>query len=138
MHTVKGRENESNIFGEGWRAFSPTFPPSKRRMGGIWRAAADPWRSRGRGGGGKEREGGGEGACAGSGHWPCCASACGATGTATSSPPWRSAGSDRQRGHPVAPHALARQWLTIAPVQVARPNGLRLVNKKQYGLNLKY
>jgi hypothetical protein len=36
-------------------------------------------------------------------------SACGATGRATSSPTRRSAGSGRQRGHPVAPHALARQ-----------------------------
>ena len=39
MHTVKGRENGSNTFGEGWRAFSPTFPPQNARFGGIWGGA---------------------------------------------------------------------------------------------------
>ena len=68
----------------------------------------------------------------------CRASACGATGSATSVPPWRSAASAGQRVNPVAPHAVARQRLTIAPEQVARPNGLRRVNKNQYELKLKY
>ena len=69
---------------------------------------------------------------------PCRASACGATGLSTSSPPWCSAGSARQRGHPVAPHALARQRLSVELGQVARPNGLLPANKNQYGLKLKY
>ena len=68
----------------------------------------------------------------------CRASACGATGRATSSPSRRSIGSGRQRGHTVAPHALARQRLSVAPELVARPNGLRPANKNQYRLNLKY
>ena len=68
----------------------------------------------------------------------CRASACGATGRATSSPSRRSAGSGCQRGHTVAPHALARQRLSVAPCGLARPNGLCLANKNQYGLNLKY
>ena len=67
----------------------------------------------------------------------CRASACGATGRSTSSPTRRSAGSGRQRGHPVAPHALARQRLSVVPGQVARPNGLLPANKTQYGLKLK-
>ena len=37
----------------------------------------------------------------------CRASACGATGRTTSSPTRRCAGSGRQRGHTIAPHALA-------------------------------
>ena len=68
----------------------------------------------------------------------CRASACGATGRATSSPSRRCAGSGRQRGHPVAPHALARQRLSVAPGHVARPNGLLPANKNQYELKLKY
>ena len=81
MHTVKGRENGSNTFGEGWRAFSTTFPPPQNAgFGGVRGSVADPWRSCGRGGGGKEREGGGEGAYAGLEHWPYRASLHGATG----------------------------------------------------------
>ena len=38
---------------------------------------------------------------------------------------------------PVVPHALARQRLSVAPGQVARPNGLLPANKIQYGLKLK-
>jgi len=68
----------------------------------------------------------------------CRASACGATGSATSAPLWRSASSGRQRGHPVAPHAVAWQRLAVAPGQVARPNGLWGANKIWYRLNLKY
>ena len=68
----------------------------------------------------------------------CRASAFGATGRATSSSSRRSAGSGRQRGHTAAPHALARQRLSVAPCGLARPNGLRPANKNQYGLNLKY
>ena len=70
--------------------------------------------------------------------YTCRASACGATGRATSSPSRRSAGSGRQRGHTVAPHSLAPQRLSVAPCGLARPNGLRPANKNQYGLNLKY
>jgi len=40
--------------------------------------------------------------------------------------------------HTVAPHALARQRLSVAPCGLARPNGLCPANKNQYGLNLKY
>ena len=68
----------------------------------------------------------------------CRANACDAIGRATSSPTRRSAGSGRQRGHPVAPHALARQRLSVAPCGLARPTGLRPANKNQYWLNLKY
>ena len=92
-------------------------------------AAGDPgravvWVERG-----KEREGGGEGpaaqdiglvAPARMARQACRASACGATGRATSSPSRHSAGSGRPRGHTVAPHALARQRLSVAPCGLAR------------------
>ena len=143
MHTVKERENRSNTYGEGWRA----FPPQNARF---------------RGSGGRRTPGGalvgeeegkkgrvGEKGPARDQHIglvaparmarpDCRTSACGATGRATSSPTRRSAGSGRQRGHPVAPHALAPQRLSVAPGQVARPNGLLPANKNQYELKLKY
>ena len=137
--------------GKGGERFPKLFPTQKAGFGGIlggggrWRR---PGYSSGRGGGGKEREGGGEGAAraqdiglvapARMARQACRASACGATGLSTSSPPRRSAGSARQRGHPVAPHALARQRLSVEPGQVARPNGLLPANKNQYMLKLKY
>ena len=145
MHTVKGRENGSNTFGEWWRA----FPPSKSW---IW---GDPGgRRRTPGGAVVGEEEGKKGrveekgpvraqdiglvAPARTARQDCRASACGATRTVTSSPSWHSAGSGRQCGHPVAPHALARQRLSVAPMKVARPNGLLPANKNQYGLKLKY
>ena len=152
MCTVKGGKNGSNTFGEGWGTFPPTFPPPK---GWIWRdlgggaAGGDDllllWS--GRSEGKKGRVGEKKPAWAQDiglvgparmARQVCRASACGAIGRATSSPTQRSAGSGRQRGHPVAPHALARQRLSVAPGQMARPNGLLPANKNQYGLKLKY
>ena len=51
----------------------------------------------------------------------CRASACGATERSTSSLTQRSAGSGRQRGHPVAPHALARQCCRARRAGGTRP-----------------
>ena len=145
MYTVKQRNNRASTFGEGRGTFSPHFSHPKRRiLGGSRRAAA--------GGGGpggalvgagrrkKGRVGGGR-AAAGPGHWPCRASphgvtsqpcrvnACGATGPPTSAPAWPRIGSFRQRGGFVAPAEVARQRPSIAPVRMARPNGLHSENK---------
>ena len=149
MCTVKGEKNGSNTFGEGWGTFYP-IPPPKAGFGGIRgggrrRPLDDLWAGRSEGKKGRvgEKEPAraqdiGLVAPARMARQACRASACGATGRATSSPSWRCAGSGRQRGHTVAPHAMARQRLSVAPCGLARPNGLRPANKNQYGLNLKY
>ena len=138
MCTVKGGKNGSNTFGEGWGMFPPNSNQPKGRISrdlGGGAAGGDDllllWSGRSEGKKGRvgERRTAraqniGLVAPARMARQGCRASACGATGSATSAPPWRSAGSGRQRGHPVAPHAMARQRLAVAPGQVARPNGL--------------
>ena len=149
---VKGAKNESNTFGEGWVTFPPTPPQNagfRGDLGGAAAAGGDAlggplvgWSERKKGRVGEkglpQAQDIGLVAPARMARQACRASACGATERATSSPTRRSAGSGRQRGHPVAPHALARQRLSVAPGQVARPNGLLPANKNQYGLKLKY
>ena len=151
MCTVKGGKNGSNTFGEGWGTFPPTSNQPKGRISrdlGGGAAGGDDLllllsgRSEGKKGRVGERRPAraqdiGPVAPARMARQACRASACGATGRATSSPTRRNAGSGRQRGHTIAPHALARQRLSVAPEPVSRPNGLRPTNKKQYGLNLK-
>ena len=131
---------------------SPHFSPSKTPdLGGFWGAAAGgvalyalcSGRTEGR----KERVGEKRPARAQDiclvaparlARQRCRASACGATGRSTSAPTRRSVGSGHQRVHPVTPHALTRQRLSVAPGKVARPNGLLPANKNQYELKLKY
>ena len=151
MCMVKGGKNESNTFGEGWGTFLPIPPPKMTDLRGIWGAAAGGDALGGPLVGWSERKKGRVGekglpwahdigfvAPALMARQYFRAIACGATGRATSSLTWHSAGSSRQRGHPVAPHALARQRLSVAPGQLARPNRLLFANKNHYGLNLKY
>ena len=127
---------------------SPNSPPKGRIWGDLGGAAAggDPWTTSGRG---RVRQRKGE--------WGRGGRRGPRTLVLSRQPAWRDrlvapvqvarqggprhrrrcAGSGRQRGHTVAPHALARQRLSVAPEPVSRPNGLRPTNKKQYGLNLK-
>ena len=134
MCKVKGGKNGSNTFGEGWGMFPPTSPPPKGRIwGDLGGGAAGGdellllWSGRSEGKKGRVREKRparaqdiGLVAPARMARQACRATACGATGRATSSPTQRSAGSGRQRGHTVAPHALARQRLSVTPGQVKR------------------
>ena len=83
-----------------------------------------------------------KGACAGPGNalvaparlarqTSCRASACGATEAPRHCPVSAAVAqrcTERQRGSPIAPHAMARQRLLVAPVELARPNGLRGAN----------
>ena len=124
MCTDKGGKNGSNIFGEGWGTFPPT-PPQGRiwgDLGGRRPAAALDELWAGRREGKKGRVGG---------RRPARAQDIGLVAPARMARQGgprhrrRGTGSGRQRGHTVAPHALAR------------PNGLRAANKNQYGLNLK-
>ena len=149
---VKERENRSKTLGEGWGTISSTSPHAKRRiLGGFGWAAAGGGALEGVQLGHKEGKKGRVGekrlaraqdiglvAPARMARYACRASACGATGRATSSPSRGCAGSGRQRGHTIAPHAMARQRLSVAPCGLARPNGLRPANKNQYRLNIKY
>ena len=150
MCMVKAGKNGSNTFGEGWGTFPPT--PPNAGFGGIWgggggrRRPLDAlwsgWSEGRKGRVGEKRPARAQDiglvAPARMARQACRASACGAIVRATSSPTRRCAGSGRQRGHTVAPHALAQQRLSVAPCGLARPNGLRPANKNQYGLNLKY
>ena len=151
MHTVKRWDIRGNTFGKGWGTIPRTFSPQKSDFGGDlggWRRPAATldalWSGRSEGKKGRVGEKGPAAQDIGlvtpvrMARQACRASACGAIGRATSSPSRRSAGSGRQRGHTVAPHAMARQRLSVAPCGLARPNGLRPANKNQYGLNLKY
>ena len=151
MCLVKEGKNESNTFGEGRGTF-PHTPPQTPDLGGIGGGE-------GRGGdalgeplvgsseGKKERMGEERPAQAQDiglvapsrmARQAYSASACGATGRVTLSPTRRSAGTGRQCGHIVVPHAMARQRLSVAPEPMVRPNGLHPTIKNQYGLNLKY
>ena len=145
---VKGGKNRSNTFGEGWGTFPPTPPPQTPDLGGwgrrrrpldtLWSGWSEERKVRV----GEKRPARAQDiglvAPARLARQRCHASACGATGRSTSAPTRRSAGSGRQRVHPVAPHVLARQRLSVAPGKVARPNGLFPANKNQYELKLKY
>ena len=151
MCTVKGGKKWEQYLRGRVGNVSPHSPPQTPDLGGIWegrRAAAtldalwSGW-SEGR----KERVGEkrparaqdiGLVAPARLARQHCRVSACGATGRFMSSPTRRSAGSGRQHGHPVAPHALARQRLSVATGKLERPNGLLPANKNQYKLKLKY
>ena len=62
----------------------------------------------------------------------------GATGVYTSFACVARAAARCQRGGSVTPPELARQRLIVAPVGMARPNGLWRGNKMTTGLNLKY
>ena len=108
---VKEGENRGNTFREGWGTFPP---PQNAGFGGDLGGAAaggDPGHALVGVDRGKERECGekrparaqdiGLVAPARMVRQVCRASACGATGRATSSPTRRSAGEGRQRGHPV-------------------------------------
>ena len=130
------------------------FPPLPRQIagfGGIWAAAAagdapgcvlvgvegGEWE----GGGGRGPRGPWSLALSRQPAWRdklCRANACGATRSPTSALTWRKASSAGHRGGFVAPDALVRQRLTIAPMPLARPNRLQHANKTRIGLNLKY
>ena len=146
MHKVKQRANESNTFGRGWGSISPTSPtpPNRRIWGGSGRRRRRrcAWRRTARERGGRVGGWGRKGACAGPGNalvapaglaqqTSCRASACGVTEVPRHCPVSAAVAqrcTERQRGSPVTPHALARQRLLVAPGALARPNRLRGAN----------
>ena len=117
----------SNIFGEGWGTFPPTFPPPKGR---IWRdlgggaAGGDDllllWSGRSEGKKGRVGEKRparahdiGLVTPARMARQACHASACGMTARATSEPAWPHCRAARAS---VAPVVLARQSYSVAPL----------------------
>jgi len=144
MHKVKRRGNGSNTFGRGWGSISPTSPPPPPKIAGFWGDLPGggegdaPGRRSGRERGGRVGGRGRKGACASPGNVlvaparlarqaSCRASACGATEVPRHCPVSAAVAqrcTERQRGSPVTPHALARQRLLVAPGALARPNGL--------------
>jgi len=135
---VKGGKNESNTFGEGWGMFPPTPSPlpqnagfggylggggRRRRLGAALVGMSEVKKRRV----GEKRPARAQDiglvAPALMARQACRASACGAIGTATSSPTRRTAGSGCQRGNTVAPVHVARQRLSVAPCGMVRPNG---------------
>ena len=105
MCMVKGGNNDSNTFGEGWGTFLPTPPPKMTDLRGLWGAAAGGdalggplvgWSERKKGRVGEkglpQAQDIGLVAPARMARQSCSASACGATGRATSSPTRRSVG----------------------------------------------